>query len=108
VPAESFLFLLLDDSIAVRASPPDPAYEDVTRIKIVNLSESNFLYVMHTWGADEIRITSTLNTAQTYHQYPGPVIFETGAFQFCWRSDDADGWKRLDSTEWIRRLPGPH
>lgn len=86
VPAKSFLFLLLDGPVAVCASPPEPAYEDVTRIKIANLSDSDFQYVMHTWGADEIRIKSTLNTEQTIRQAPGTVIFDTANFQFCWRS----------------------
>jgi len=122
-PAKSFLFLLLDDPISVCASPENryPAYEDVTRIKVANLSPSDFGYAMHTWGADQIRIKSTLNAAQTIRQEPGPVIFDTTDFQFCWRPvsraahdsvPTTDGlvsdWTCMDSTAWFSQLPGPH
>lgn len=113
VPAESFLFLLLDNPVAVCASTRNdyPAYEDVTRIKIVNLSLADFLDVMHTWGSDEIRITSTLNTTQTFGQEPGPVIFDAGDFQFCWlhpSNGEESDWECMGSIAWSRRLPGPH
>lgn len=106
VPARSYLFLLLDYPLTVCASAPDPAYEDVTRIKIANLSPSDFAYVMHTWGSDRIRITSTLETAATIYQEPGPVIFGY-EFQFCWMPL-AGGWQCMNSDEWAKRLPGPH
>jgi len=85
---EYYLYLLLDHPIAVCAAPEAlyPAYEEVTRIKIRNLSESDFLRVMHRWGAAEVWITSTLNTAQNIHQGPGPVIFDPFDIQFCWLS----------------------
>jgi len=121
--AKAFLFLLLDYPIAVCASPSNgyPAYEDVTRIRITTfLSLSDFLHVMQTWGSDEIRITSTLNTAQTYGQEPGPVIFDAGDLKFCWQSvattddhagagqrRDEPGWMCNDSSGWVKRSPGP-
>jgi hypothetical protein len=106
VPATSFLFLVLDHPIAVCASVSDPAYESVTRIKITSLSDSDLLYVMHTWGGDEVRITSTLDSAATVYQEPGPVIFGDD-FQFCWRHPSGR-WKCMDSDAWSKRLPGPH
>lgn len=122
-PARSFLFLLVDDPISVCASAPNhfPAYEAVTRIKLVNLSLSDLLYVMHAWGSDEILIMSTLGTAETIGQEPGPVIFNSANFKFCWRSTSkavrrADSathgrgsdWTCINSGAWFRRLPGPH
>ncbi len=82
IPAKAFLFLLLDRPIAICAAPQvfTPAYEDVTRIKLTNLSVSDFLYVLHTWGADDIRITSTLSRATTIGQEPGPVVFDAARF----------------------------
>lgn len=123
VPAKAFLFLLLDRPISVCAAPGVhyPAYEDVTRVKIVNLSLSDFFYVIRTWGPSDIRITSTLNTEETLGQVPGPVIFESANFRFCWRPasraarhaassarDLAPGWKCAGSGEWFKLLPGPH
>lgn len=110
---EAFLFLLMNAPISVCASPANgyPAYEDVTRVKIISLSLSDFQYVMHSWGADEIRITSTLNTAQTFEQEPGPVIFDAGSLKFCWRSVSSDthgNWQCLNGDAWFQRLPGPH
>lgn len=78
------------------------------QIKIANLSESDFPYVMHTWGSDDIRITSTLNTAQTMRQEPGPVIFDTTDFHFCWLANNVQGWRCITSDAWFKRLPGPH
>lgn len=123
VPARSFLFLSLDDPISVCASAPNhfPAYEAVTRIKLINLSLSDFLYVMRTWGSDEIRIMSTLGTAETIGQEPGPVIFNSANFKFCWRSvlkamrpadsatnGGASAWTCMNSGAWFHQLPGPH
>ena len=102
VPARYFLFLLLDSPVAVCASPGNnyPAYEDVTRIRIATfLSLSDFLNVMSKWGADEIRIRSTLNTAQTFGQEPGPVIFDGNDLQFCGRPVRGDtDWKCMDEN----------
>ena len=113
VPAKSFLFLLLDNPVSVCASPSNhyPAFEDVTRIRLASLSLTDFMYVMHKWGSDEIRITSTLNTAQTFGQEPGPVIFDTADFQFCWRrpsNREGTGWKCIGSQALSEELPGPH
>ncbi len=119
IPAMAILYLSLERPIAVCAAPQMsyPAYEDVIRIKIENLSPSAFQYAMHTWGSRDIRITSTLNTAQTVGQEPGPVIFDTSDFRFCWKplfnakrntihpeEDDHSGWTCLNSDKWIAVL----
>ncbi len=125
VPARSFLFLSPNSPIAVCATPGIhyPAYEDVIRIKISTLSPADFRYAMKTWGPDEIRITGTLNTAQTMGQLPGPVIFGINNFRFCWRpltkteytprwiapnAPPPPAWTCLSSDQWFNRLPGPH
>jgi hypothetical protein len=123
VPAKAFLVLSLDGPTSVCAAPRMhyPAYEDVVRVKIINLSLRDFLYVMRTWGPDDVRITSTLNTAETIGQEPGPVVFDSANFQFCWRPPPkvahhptpaapniASAWTCMSSGAWFKRLPGPH
>lgn len=119
-PAKAFLFLYLDHPIAVCAAPSVDytAYEDVIRVKITTLSPSDLRYEMRTWGPDDIRIKSTLNTAQTLGQIPGPVIFDINKFQFCWRPETKATspfikpfelpWKCMKSDAWFKKLPGPH
>jgi hypothetical protein len=112
VPARAFLFLLLNHPIAMCASPKlfYPAYTDVTRVAISNLSLQDFLYVMRAWGPDQIRIKSTLNSANTTGEEPGPVIFDTANFNFCWRQSSRGkrrSWKCVNSEEWSKMLPGP-
>jgi len=114
IPKSGALLLSLKTRVAVCAAPREgyPAYEDVTVVGLSNLSLSDLQYVMHRWGADDIRITSTLDTAQTFGQaLIGPVIFDSAQFEFCWRrrSNPKQGaWKCMDATAWGDQLPGPH
>jgi len=120
IPAKAFLFLMPDHPISVCAAPSEdyPAYEDVVRIKITTLSLRDLLYVIRTWGPDDIRITGTLNTAQTIGQLPGPVIFGINNFKFCWRPMTKAAspfvkpyeppWKCMKSDAWFKKLPRPH
>ena len=77
---------------------------------MINLPLNDFLHVMRTWGADEIRITSTLRVAQNIHQEPGPVIFDPFDLGFCWRQSSngkESPWECTDSIAWSSRLPSP-
>jgi len=107
--SDAILYLSLDRPIAVCASPENhyPAWEDVTRIKIQNMSVRDFLYVMRTWARDKVQITGTLNTAQNIHQAPGPVIFGND-FELCGRSRSGSSDRDCLGTSPWRLPPGKH
>lgn len=107
--SEAILYLSLDSPIAVCASPENysPAWEDVTRIKIQNMSVRDFLYVMRTWARYEVQITGTLNTAGNNHQEPGPVLFGND-FELCGRSPSGTSGRNCVGISPWRLPPGKH